>query len=1148
MPFWFEEKLPRLVFMFLIRPVAKLFALPPDAQPTCLSCRKCILITVVTGLWFSLSSAMALADLDQRQSAAMNSIFGGQLLSKNVSGIRGRAARLPQDARYALLREWVLPDSDPASIRTAIDFVPAVQTSRDLDQVDGSVPGAERPLTSFDQQLVSPAWDLVVIAKQIGKLKELRDLAAARVPDSIEQQKQHASFQATVAIALGEPETANQALSSVMNLAKATAIPKFERGAEAIAVKVALSHPETLETGRELALLLYQQALDAVGPRSERWHRHVYSLKHQLAYSTEASEIALRNWFPVSRSTAETHGMGYPAAQWGQYEGNIAHTSSHDHDYLYYAVPLTGNFAVDADLTTFGYKDIHLSFGNHWAGPAYDLKSCQVGDFRYDRPPQQLDPPVSIHGDWMRARLTVANGIRTTSVNGQVVFTRLQPKPSDPWLAIHSPWYCNGAIKSLAITGNPEIPESIDLASSQDLPGWLSYFDKAVGPRNSNWYLESPSLIGGAFAPRADAKSGATGLLIGRRQPELAGTYSESLLRYHRPMREDGTIDYDFYWQDEQSEVHPVVGDVAFLVDSDGVKAHRITDGKFEATNRDPAATLVMPGRLKILNKPALRQREFNQLQLQLKGDVATLSVNQAPVAEYQLDGTNSRAFGLFHYSDRTEARVRRIVWRGDWPAKLPSAAEQELSRDPSFAIVAAGDQLPVVLDYDFTTGGSPAVDSQPRRVVNPDVLSKNFNKMFTVFDGGLGTDITLQSDGIHVTRSGAESGEGYLQYGIGPRLEIGGDFQVTATFAGLKTRSDAGGSGNCQLLVGLPSDGCRLYVRKFPGKGELQSSVFRRIDGETRFLFAESISQAASSGRLRLVRLGNKLHYLFAENEAEVFRMVDTQEVSTDDSIENGIRLIQETLGQGTSRIVWKRLVIHAERADSKSPVAPEVTIPELDRRRSELPIRRIFDFSTQRPLGRDFAAMGPLDRDDIGPQGLSVVSKGEDEWTSTGLMSKMPLQGDFDVTLTIVPLKMDLPRAKDDTAVMLQTEFSDDRRTMAEVKYALYPDDRREMQTIRRIDNADGKFAIQIVAAEPATTVRALRLARRGPFLHQLYRKTKDSPWTSLGGVHVGTTEVPPTFLRMHVHTGGIGRESRVRFQSLSIASEAPPVLQQQ
>ena len=67
------------------------------------------------------------------------------------------------------------------------------------------------------------------------------------------------------------------------------------------------------------------------------------------------------------------------------------------------------------------------------------------------------------------------------------------------------------------------------------------------------------------------------------------------------------------------------------------------------------------------------RPRAWNRLKLSLAGDTVTLELNGAVVYERPLEPTNQRLFGLFHYADETEVRVRDIVYRGNWPRTIPA-------------------------------------------------------------------------------------------------------------------------------------------------------------------------------------------------------------------------------------------------------------------------------------------------------------------------------------------------------------------------------------------------------------------------------------------------------------------------------------------
>ena len=62
----------------------------------------------------------------------------------------------------------------------------------------------------------------------------------------------------------------------------------------------------------------------------------------------------------------------------------------------------------------------------------------------------------------------------------------------------------------------------------------------------------------------------------------------ESVLRYHRPMLENGRITYEFEYEPGKVLVHPVLDRLAFVLDSEGVKIHWLTDGAYERTGLTP--------------------------------------------------------------------------------------------------------------------------------------------------------------------------------------------------------------------------------------------------------------------------------------------------------------------------------------------------------------------------------------------------------------------------------------------------------------------------------------------------------------------------------------------------------------------------------
>jgi hypothetical protein len=75
-------------------------------------------------------------------------------------------------------------------------------------------------------------------------------------------------------------------------------------------------------------------------------------------------------------------------------------------------------------------------------------------------------------------------------------------------------------------------------------------------------------------------------------------------------------------------------------------------------------------------DKLSLKPNDWNRVKLTLVGDKVTLDLNDATIYERTLEPTNQRVFGLFHYADETEVRVRNVVYKGNWPKKLPDVQE----------------------------------------------------------------------------------------------------------------------------------------------------------------------------------------------------------------------------------------------------------------------------------------------------------------------------------------------------------------------------------------------------------------------------------------------------------------------------------------
>ena len=79
------------------------------------------------------------------------------------------------------------------------------------------------------------------------------------------------------------------------------------------------------------------------------------------------------------------------------------------------------------------------------------------------------------------------------------------------------------------------------------------------------------------------------------------------------------------------------------------------------------------------------------------------------------------------------------------------------------------------------------------------------------------------------------------------------------------------------------------------------------------------TVSEEATSGRLRLARVGETLWCLIAENDSPNFRLIHTEQVGSESLLFGGIRLSAGVFSSGkthgTTSVIWKDITIRAER-----------------------------------------------------------------------------------------------------------------------------------------------------------------------------------------------------------------------------------------
>ncbi|MGZ0162981.1 MAG: DUF1583 domain-containing protein [Planctomycetales bacterium] len=814
---------------------------------------------------------------------AFNEIAGEEFLSTNVTTVRRRAAELPDDERFEFLADWVLPGPDHG-FRAEGEFIAAGELSA-ADKASESLNGSA---------LVSPAFDLLDVAIETKRLAELRDrITAAAVPDESLPRRARLSLLALTLLELGEADAAGEALQKLLTLVNGQQPPNIHD-----------MWPETLVAWRGiqrfwkddlvaelLSLLRQQRASRATPPRSEPWHAHVTALTGWLQYlvaggSREPARIPKisRYWVPVSARRAVSQSAGNSETRWyHRDDGALGQISGHSDDYLLFQSPLGGNFEIEGQLNPNGGCGIYSAGEN--VSLYWKRDSVTVGTFRPAA--IKIEPfgsPIVLRSQPARLRAEFRDGVRRIFVNGRVVRETKLDEHSNPWVGFQSRWQSVATIRDARVTGRPDIPETVELATSTQLTGWVPYYGESTAVEGGNWeYI--PAEVG-------------SGELLGRRRGFVTGGCGESLLRYQRPLVEDGAVEYDFFYQPGPAavETHPALDRLAFLLEPDGVRIHSITDGRYNRTELRPDNRIDEPENRRGPAMLPLQTGEWNHMKVAIAGNTVTLTLNDEAIYERVLEPENERTFGLFHFADVSTVRVRNIAMRGDWPKTLPSVSEQGLA-DPRVAkIDAALPELKSEFVHYFTT----------------DEIPSEFFKL-----GGQNASryVRLRPDGVAVD---VQSRTEFLNAMLMLRFEIHGDFDIEAAFDNLDLKSAKecsiqlaarlhdNQSNDLRVSRGMAGDGWQ-FVR-----GHV-STLGR--DGARRSTSAIDNNES-TSGRLRLARRGKIAYSLFAEGDSDQFRVVSEIPVTNRKVSIDGMFLLGVAGGSGgRMRATWKNIRVRAEK-----------------------------------------------------------------------------------------------------------------------------------------------------------------------------------------------------------------------------------------
>ncbi|MGB7342970.1 MAG: DUF1583 domain-containing protein [Pirellulaceae bacterium] len=1046
--------------------------------------------------------ALALPANAQENAYAINAIFAGQHLHDSAVLVQRQTASLSSQQRFEKLTHWILPSASHPDVRVSVGF--------------------DRPDGSSEAILVSPVLEWMDAAKALNRSGELRQMVDAMRTDSLSDQTSLQSLRLVLAMRQGNTkqveELAKQFLASLMRDPRTI---EQHRDATLLCLHVAKSSPETarmlIEPGQQL--IKHYETLNF----REAWHQHLKSTVAQITeivhaedYNSEILPDHHPQWQAVALSRSLEHGLGYPKAQWRFSDVGARNLSSHGQEFVFFAVPLEGDYDIETDVTGFSWLDSHMMTAGTWIAPIYDHKSYGFGNARGEHGRGPIEPALSETFAQAtiryrtRVRQSADGSIVTTFFNGRPVHQENRGRILDPWIAIRSSPVHDGGADDLRITGG-KVPDVISLSDVPQLPGWFEHFGDPFAHSLQQW--KQVSVINAGLG-------NPTKEIIGKKNPSLReGCFSENALRYFRPMLENATIAYEFFYSPGDTEVHPMLGRECFLINESGVQIHSLTDDRYDRTSARPDAVAQPTNSM----KPKLNAHEWNHVALRLIDNTVSIDVNQTNVLTHTLKSSSEKHFGLFHYNDQTSARVRNIRWKGDWPKVLPSLEAQSLAVLPRQLQSSKLDESGMELTLQ----------------VNQDALNNN---QLSKYSGDPIRHFQASEDGIVVQRP---SDGGYCEARISPNISIEGDFDVTVKFDSLAARSIKGPLAGVSLeVIGNDAIEHQAAIRlKCEENGEqaAQCALAKIIDGDRRTDYFGGQIIDANAGRFRLSRRDSKIFYQFADNDSDQFRIVATRDFTPTKLDPGGIRFGVQVMGD-TSFVQsrWTDFHVRAEKLSGMALDDSTETLSKLNQQRETLPDVVVMDLTKQAPSNADcylWGSITPWSKDD---GGLLATHVGTDDWNSSGIGFLKQIEGDFDIEIEFDSLEMGTPKPNHDTRLYLQLELADDGQNQVNSMVGQLDDDTMATLAQTRIADRHGKRVYRNVMGSDGASTKRLRLIRDGNVIYCL--AGTDDPETDTITTQTIVSDAPLRrgALRAMLHTGGAGRTSSVRLKSMIVRAQ--------
>lgn len=431
-------------------------------------------------------------ELNEYERKALGSAIGEHFIARHpIDVVRYAVAINDPEQRFLYLYNWVMPGIDHWQIRTGGDLTPANPAPPVRDSFIKST-----SITGPGGQIVAPLLMLVDLAKELGRTDEF--IKRLKQATSSHPRHGHAAL-ALAYLSIGKTTDALTSMNEVgRRTLKTTEFSPNRRWPEVLLASKLMENPDAdpalVDSSFRMLHAIIHKQIQSGKEGDYAWAQHVRALHAGLGdrmlsqtvpsqTNSDQATADIQHWSTVTHPRAETNGVGMPAAKFRlTAAGEAVHGPGFDEDYLYFDVPLIGDFQVDCELTSFDYREMCIGYAGVLLQPEPSRETVKVVNINRTELVAAIKTNLDV-GTWYRYRIVVKDNTMTCFIDDEEVYETEILEDRDPWLYVRAYRWTSGGIRNFKITGTPTVPKEYSMMGGEQLVGWSSrYFEDTIGP------------------------------------------------------------------------------------------------------------------------------------------------------------------------------------------------------------------------------------------------------------------------------------------------------------------------------------------------------------------------------------------------------------------------------------------------------------------------------------------------------------------------------------------------------------------------------------------------------------------------------------------------------------------------------------------